>query len=181
MQIACFDLETSSLKANFGVVLCGVVKPIGGPMKVFRLDNYADCIGSNDSALVAALITELSGYLILVAHNGVNFDRKFLNARATRWGLAPLNPRGRMVDPVVVARKHFAISWNGLESLSTFLQTKNRKEGVDGDLWLRAILDHDREAMDAIVQHCKKDVLVLTEVVTKLQPYIGRIQEWGSA
>jgi len=82
---------------------------------------------------------------------------------------------------VVVARRHFAMSWNGLESLSVFLETKARKSPVDGGLWLRAILDHDKAALDAIVKHCVNDVLVLEEVVTKLQPYLGKIQEWGSA
>jgi len=52
---------------------------------------------------------------------------------------------------------------------------------VDGGLWLRAILDHDRAALDEIVLHCINDVLVLEEVVGRLQPYVGKIQEWGSA
>jgi len=178
--ITTMDLETSNLKANFGVVLCGVYKPMGGKHQVLRLDDFTDK-WSEDRDLVAALIAELSTPLILVAHNGVRFDRPFLNARAARWGLAPLNPRGRIIDPVVVARRHFAMSWNGLESLSVFLQTKHRKHPVDGGLWLRAILDHDKSAMDEIVEHCVNDVLVLEEVVEQLQPYIGKVQEWGSA
>ena len=180
MHVSCFDLETSSLKANFGVVLCGVIKPIGGKRAVLRLDDYTDK-WSDDKELVRDLIADLSQPLVLVAHNGVRFDRPFLNARATRWSLAPLDPRGRIIDPVVVARRHFAMSWNGLESLSVFLQTRHRKSPVDGGLWLRAILDHDRAAMDEIVQHCVNDVLVLEEVVTQLKGYIGKIQEWGSA
>jgi DNA polymerase III epsilon subunit-like protein len=180
MQIATFDLETSSLKANFGVVLCGVFKPIGGECRVARLDDFTDK-WSEDRDLIATLITELSSPLILVAHNGVRFDRPFLNARATRWGLAPLNPRGRIIDPVVVARRHFAMSWNGLESLSVFLQTEHRKHPVDGGLWLRAILDHDKFALDEIVEHCVNDVMVLEEVVERLQPFVGKVQEWGSA
>ena len=180
MNICVFDLETSSLKANFGIILCGVHKPIGGKASVLRIDDFTDK-WSEDASLVGALIGELSTPLILVAHNGVRFDRPFLNARAARWGLEPLNPRGRIIDPVVVARRHFAMSWNGLESLSVFLETKARKSPVDGGLWLRAILDHDKAALDAIVKHCVNDVLVLEEVVTKLQPYLGKIQEWGSA
>jgi len=180
MQICVFDLETSNLKANFGVVLCGVYKPIDGKCRVLRLDNFTDK-WSEDRELVGALIAELSAPLVLVAHNGVRFDRPFLNARAARWGLSPLNPRGRIIDPVVVARRHFAMSWNGLESLSVFLQTEHRKHPVDGQLWLRAILDHDKSAMDEIVEHCVNDVLVLEEVVTQLQAYIGKIHEFGSA
>jgi uncharacterized protein YprB with RNaseH-like and TPR domain len=180
VQITVFDLETSSLKANFGVVLCGVLKPIGGKCRALRLDDFTDK-WSEDRDLVATLIDELSITLIPVAHNGVRFDRPFLNARAARWALPPLNPRGRIIDPVTVARRHFAMSWNGLESLSVFLQTKHRKHPVDGGLWLRAILDHDKDAMDEIVEHCINDVLVLEEVVTQLQPYLGKIQEWGSA
>jgi hypothetical protein len=36
----CFDLESSSLNADFGIVLCGVVKAAGKKPKIFRLDAY---------------------------------------------------------------------------------------------------------------------------------------------
>jgi len=39
-QVTCcvFDLETTNLSADFGVILCGVIKPANGRPKVFRAD-----------------------------------------------------------------------------------------------------------------------------------------------
>lgn len=181
MEIACFDLETSSLRADFGIVLCGVIKPIGGRRVTYRIDDQEGTVGSCDMFVVEELIAELGKYLILIAHNGVRFDRPFLNARATLWGLPPMNPRGRIIDPVLLARKHLLVGSNRLDHLAMFLQTKHQKTPVDGAVWQRAVLDHDSAALDEIAHHCVNDVLVLEEIVTKLQPYIGKIQEWGSA
>ena len=117
MKIASFDLETSSLLADFGIVLCGVVKPWNEPPIVFRVDDLHGKVSSDDSVLVRRLIAELSQYLILVAHNGVMFDRKFLNARAVKAKIEPLNPRGRIIDPVWLARKHLNLRSNSLEAV----------------------------------------------------------------
>ena len=181
MKIASFDLETSSLLADFGIVLCGVVKPWDEPARIFRIDDYGGHVGSDDSPLVGRLIAELGEYLILVAHNGVMFDRKFLNARAVRARLEPLNPRGRIIDPVWLARKHLNLRSNSLEAVSMHLQTVHRKLPVDGAVWQKAVLDHDKVALDEIVAHCVEDVLVLEEVCERLQMFVGKIQEWGSA
>lgn len=181
MKIASFDLETSSLLADFGIVLCGVVKPWAEPPVVFRIDDFDGEVGSDDSRLVRRLIADLGQYLILVAHNGVQFDRKFLNARAVRAKIEPLDPRGRIIDPVWLARKHLNLRSNSLEAVSMHLQTVHRKQPVDGSVWQRAVLDHDRQALDEIVEHCIQDVLVLEEVCERLQMFVGKIQEWGSA
>lgn len=177
MKIASFDLEMTNLKANFGVVICGVVKPYKEEAKVFCVPR----VTSNDRKIVAQLVDELNQYTILIAHNGVRFDRPFLNSRAVKWGLPVLNPQGKMYDPVQVARRKLALSWNGLESLALFLGCQNRKYETVGDLWLRAALDHDREALDEIVKHCIADVLVLDEVAERLEPLVGIINSWGSA
>ena len=181
MKIACFDLETSSLMADFGIVLCGVVKPWGEDCRVFRIDDGRGRVGSDDSALVGALVEELSQYLVLVAHNGTMFDRKFLNARAVKAKLPPLNPRGRIIDPVWLARKHLNLRSNSLDNVSMHLQTVARKTPVAGSVWLRAVLDRDKAALDEIVAHCWMDVLVLEEVCERLMPFIGKIDNFGSA
>ena len=176
MKAAIFDLEMTSLKANFGVIICGVVKPCGGEAKIFRVKQ----VSTDDRRIVADLVEELNKYTVLVAHNGVRFDRPFLNSRAVKWGLPVLNPTGKLYDPVLVARRKLAISWNGLESLACFLGCKNRKYETVGDLWLRASLDHDKVALDEIVKHCIADVALLDEVAERLEPLIGMINSWGS-
>ena len=175
--IASFDLETSNLYADFGVVLCGVVKPWGKAPVVFQQTD----VSSDDSEVVKKLVAELDKYTILLAHNGVRFDRPFLNTRATKYGMPILSPRSNIIDPVIVARRHLRMGGNSLENLARYLNTKHQKSKVEGYLWQKATLDGDKDALAAIIKHCIIDVLVLEEVTEMLVPFIGRITEWGSA
>lgn len=177
MNVAVFDLEMTNLKADFGVLICGCVQPYKGKLKTFQVSQ----IESDDSGLVAELVEELNQYTVLIAHNGVRFDRPFLNSRAVKWGLPVLNPAGKIYDPVLVARRKLNLSYNGLESIGRFLGCKHKKFETVGNLWLRAALDHDVDALDSIVKHCQADVVMLTEVAERLEPLIGMINSWGSA
>lgn len=179
MKILFFDLECASLNADFGPLLCGVLKEPARKPITYRLDTYGP-IGSDDSKLVAALVAELSTATVLIAHNGVRFDIPFLNSRALRWGLPTLDAK-RVIDPVLLARKHMKNASNKLENLSLHLGTKHRKSPVDGRVWQSAMYDHSTEAMDEVVAHCIADVYVLEEVTEALKPFIGVIGPWGSA
>ena len=57
----------------------------------------------------------------------------------------------------------------------------NSKTEVKGHLWLAAALDGDSGALDYIVDHCVRDVLVLEKVVGVLKGYSTQFNAWGSA
>lgn len=179
MKVASFDLETTSLKANFGVVLCACIKPFGGAVKTFRGDKYSSWKKqrSNDKDLCMAVLDELKDYDIWIAHNGVKFDVPFLTTRLLQHGI--VTPKEKIIDPVKLARRHLRIGYNSLEQLSSFFQLGS-KTGVDGKYWVRAALDGDRESMDYIVEHCIKDVVLLEKLMNKLRPYVAKIDNWGS-
>ena len=178
LKVAAFDLETSDLKADFGILLVACVQEQGGKPWVYTHD---DPQWSDDSAIVAATIEELSQYDVLVAHNGTKFDLPWLNSRASHHGLAPLPPTIKIIDPVLIARKRFHISYNGLDRVASFLSVVEKKTPVDGQVWVRATLDRDPEALEYIRRHCIRDVEVLNKVMARMRPYLGRINEWGSA
>ena len=173
-KIALFDLETTGLNADFAVVLCAVVKPLGEPSVTFGLQK----MGSYDGALVSCVVDELSKYDVLVAYNGKAFDRRFLNTRALRWGIPPLSMGIPLKDPFLAAKRYMNVSFRSLGQLSYFLKTRHRKSSVDGNVWLEATLDRDEAAFQHIVTHCKADVLVLEEVTQKLVPLCGPIETW---
>jgi DNA polymerase III epsilon subunit-like protein len=155
MKVACFDLETSNLTADFGLILCGSIKQFDqGKMETYRIDAFnTKKVNSNDSALVGALIRRLSDFDILVAHNGVKFDRPFLNSRALRWGFSStdlLRPNGMIIDPVKLARNHLRLGYNGLDQVARLLGCQNEKTRIMGDTWMRAAMDRDPVAMDEV-------------------------------
>lgn len=181
-QFVCtFDIETTGLKADFGSLLAVCIKPWGQPVQTYREDSYKRDRRSRNPAMVLEVITELNKYPILIAHNGVKFDRPWLNTLATIEGIdAHLDPRGKMIDPLQVAWRHLNFSSNRLDALASWLGTKNRKTLVDRDIWLRASMDADSTALDYIVAHCVKDVRVLEEVAWRLRQFIPQINGWGS-
>lgn len=178
-----FDLETTHLNADFGIVLCGVVKGDGEPPKVFRADQihakeWKAGKRSNDKETVKQIVEELYKYDIWCAHNGVRFDLAYLRTRLARWKLPPLRSN-KIVDPVLLARNTLKMSYNSLERIADFLGC-NSKTPVSGDQWLRAYLDGDKDSLDYIVKHCIEDVLTLEKIVEALKAYSTQLNSWGS-
>lgn len=181
INICTFDLETTSLDADFGVLLCAVIKPHHGKPVVLRADKLNprwDKGRSNDKAVVQAAAEELARHDIWIAHNGARFDVPFLRTRLARWGLPPLQD-AKLIDPVQIARNKLKFGYNSLDRITDFAGC-NSKTKVSGDSWLRAALDGDRKAMNYIVDHCIKDVLMLEEIVDLIKPYSKVFNAWGS-
>lgn len=181
ISIATFDLETTSLNADFGIILCGVVKGAGQEAVVLRgdeLNKKWDTKRSDDRATVSAIVEELSKYDILIAHNGLNYDLPFLRTRMAKHGMPALRSF-KLVDPVQVARRSLRMSGNSLERIADFLGC-NTKTTVDGSLWLQAALDGDRAAMQKIVDHCVEDVKMLEAIVDAVKGYSPTFNSKGS-
>jgi uncharacterized protein YprB with RNaseH-like and TPR domain len=176
-----FDLETTNLSADFGVILCGVVKGAGERHKTFRADELNPKWASkrsDDREVLTAIIAELSGYDIWVAHNGAKFDVPFLRTRLLAWGLEPL-PSKKLVDPVLLARNKLRMSFNSLSQVANHLQV-NSKTDVQPQQWIAAALDGDKKAMSYIVEHCVQDVYVLEKVIGELKHYSSTYNTYGS-
>jgi len=175
------DLETTNLSADFGVILCGVLKPAGAKPKVFRADvlnPHWNVRRSDDSHVAKAIATEMDKYDIWIIHNGAKFDLPFLRTRLLRWGLEPL-PSKKLVDPVLLARNKLRMSYNSLEQIANHLGC-NTKTEVKPDCWLSAALDGNRKSMNYIVEHCIQDVMVLEQIIAKLKHYSTNFNSYGS-
>jgi hypothetical protein len=88
-------------------------------LRVFRGDQYSTWARrrSLDRFLVQDICAELLKYDIWCAHNGRYFDVPFLRTRLARWQLPPL-PTRKLIDPLLLARNKFRMSYNSLESLA---------------------------------------------------------------
>jgi uncharacterized protein YprB with RNaseH-like and TPR domain len=187
ITIATFDIETTHLSADFGVILCAVVKastpPDSKPTKpvILRQDELNpdwDKKRSNDRELSIALRRELEKYDVLIAHNGLKFDLPWIRTRLSKWKLAPLKDI-KIVDPVQLARNKLRMSYNSLDRIAEFLGVNSKTE-VTGDMWLKAALDGDRRAMNYICAHCVEDVLTLERIVDAVKSYSTAFNAWGS-
>lgn len=183
IQACYFDIETSNLNADFGVVLCACIKPDGKPVITLRGDRIIKGWGdkrSDDGPLVIAIAEELSKYDLWVAHNGSKFDIPFLNTRLIAARVRPLQKPKVLIDPVWIARNNLRMSYNSLEKLAQVLGV-NTKTEVDPAMWLQATLDGDKRAMNYIVEHCVQDVITLDKVVDKMKHLCSAFNNWGSS
>ena len=174
--VATFDLETYGLEPVFGRLLCGVIKPWGEEPKVFRVRKAS----ADDSKLVTELVTELNRYNILIAHNGLYFDKQFLNGRALEFNQDIIDVNIKMIDPCIIARKNLNLKRNSLDAISEFLNLEERKMHVDSSVWVKAALDHHEESMQTIIERCISDVVVLEMLAQRVMKLTKSINSWGS-
>lgn len=177
MRIIAFDLETTSLSAMIGRVLCCSfceIVPDSGPAFTFRGDakQFRSKDLANDKPLVAAIYETLCKYDVWVAHNGKSFDRRFLNARLIKHNLEPLPPK-LFIDTCRVIRAHCRISAK-LQYARDFLGLAEDKTPISWDVWQRGAA-YDKKSMDEICKHCEQDVKVLRQAYWRLLPLIRQV------
>ncbi len=116
---------------------------------------------------------------IIITQNGKSFDHKKLNARFVTHGMLPPSPY-KIVDTLLIAKKHFAFTSNKLEYMSELLNEKYKKMTSKGrkfvgfDLW-KECLAGNKSAWAEMKKYNSYDVLALEELYKKLIPWEPRI------
>lgn len=132
--------------------------------KAFKEDPFNDYV----------VLSRIKDFLIkedpdlLVAHNGDNFDYKWLNARLIKHGLGPL-PDFAMDDTLKMARSKFKFHSNKLEHLVKFLGIDHKFE-TNYDMWLDIIKGKQKAVRD-MVKYNIQDTKILEDVHEALLPY----------
>jgi uncharacterized protein YprB with RNaseH-like and TPR domain len=180
-----FDLETTALEGDRGIVLCASYESSDYKgVHTLRADdlNHGWNKGrrGDDSGVVAGIATVLKAHDVVVAHNGSRFDIPFLRTRMLKWRM-PRLPDLKLVDPCSVLFRKFRMRSNSLNALLDFLELKDRKTPLDMAVWAEAMNNGTRSAMDKIVKHCVKDVRALSAAFDIVKPYVKLIDDRGSS
>jgi len=184
MKVGIFDLETSSLYANTGIVLCACIKQYGVDRIItVRADEFPTWKNnrSNNRAVVEDVIEILRDFDILVAHNGQYFDKTFLNSACLKYGITPSTRWTKFVDPVLIARRHMRMARNSLTSLIDYFDIQDTKTPVEFKHWMQASHDGNKKSMHYIVKHCERDIISLEQVYDKVRLLVDKIDSRGSA
>ena len=174
-----FDLETTNLSADFSVILSACIKPFGKYPIVFRADEYNKewFTGDrkNDKNITRAIIKELSKHAIVMGHYMTGFDIPYLNAKTVKYQL-PALPNLFVLDTYNLARKNIKISRRRLDALAGYF-FGGKKSAVEGELWMKAGIDGDKEALDAIVKHNIQDVILLERLAQSLFMFMKSMRQ----
>lgn len=175
MDILSLDIEASNLSADFGIVLTFGSKVVGkGKVKVLNILDYlgkdGDLIGAEKRLLkdVSKVMLDSDVWL---THYGTWYDIPFLNTRLLYHGLPVLPPNYPHIDTWKISRNRLKLRNNRLVTISSFLKTLDEKDAIQPEAWLRALGGH-RPSMAKIVEHNRRDVLVLEEVYMILRPLV---------
>jgi uncharacterized protein YprB with RNaseH-like and TPR domain len=169
---AFFDLETTNLKANFGRILCASVADMFGNVRTFRIDEepWKRERRRDDIALAVGLRDYLEQFDVLVGWYSKMFDIPYLNTRLLIGNERPLRSDMMHFDPIWKAKKgSLALHSARLDAVAKTFRLEVQKTGLDPEIWNDAA-DGEKEAMDYVVEHCEKDVLVLRQAFHILKP-----------
>lgn len=175
LRILAWDIEASNLNADFGIVLCVGFKEVGrGRPEVYDILDYQ---GKGGDLIKAErrLLQDVSKRLldsdVWLTHFGTWYDVPFVNSRLLYHRLPILPPNYSHIDTWKIARNRLKLRNNRLITISEFLGTEDEKNAIKPEQWLRALGGH-RPSMAYIVDHCRRDVLVLEEAYTRLRPLV---------
>lgn len=175
MRILAWDLECSNLSADFGIILTAGFKEVGeGKPEVYNILDYTgedrDLIRA-EKRLLKDISTRLLDCDVWLTHYGTWYDIPFVNTRLLYHGLPVLPPNFAHIDTWKVSRNRLKLRNNRLATISDFLKTDDEKNAIKPEQWIRALGGH-RPSMNYIVDHNRRDVLVLEEVYSILRPLV---------
>lgn len=175
IKLLAYDIEASGLNADFAIVLCVGFKWVGEPTRTTKVFNILDYPGKDliekERGLLVAISEVICSADAVLGHFSAYYDLPFLNTRLLYHRLPVLPPQIAQVDTWKTARYRLKLRNNRLKTISEFLGTKEEKNAIKPEQWIRAMGGH-RPSMDYIVEHCRRDIVVLEEAYHRLLPLI---------
>ena len=170
-RVCYLDVESTNLKASFGVMLSWAIKERGGKTYFDVLKPKDFDADIQDKRIVESLVQKLSQYNLIVTYYGTKFDIPFIRSRALYWGI-PFPAYGNIfqLDMYYVVRSKLSLHSNRLQAAAEFLGIKG-KTPIDNVFWRRAIFG-DQKALHEILRHNIGDVVVLELVHNRMQPFL---------
>lgn len=174
-RILVWDIEASNLKADYGILLAFGYKFLDEEdAKVLMIHDYKRYKKdrTDDSVLLEEAVRVLNSADIWVSFYGRHYDVRFIKARMMyhRMGYLPNTPHVDLYDHT---KSNMTISSGRLSNVSGFLKLSTEKTPITGDIWIKALAG-DKESLEYIRDHCKRDVLLTEELYKVLGPAVIR-------
>lgn len=170
-RIGFLDIETSNLKANFGIILCWCVLDEKGKLFEDYLTKKDVLSGDEDKRIVQSCINTITQFNRICGHYSTYFDLPFLRTRAIIHGLNfPEQGLLYHTDVWKMAKKSLCLHSNRQDVIAESLYGKTVKTRISHPAWRKAMLG-DQKAAAEVLDHCRKDVEDLKRNYNTLKPY----------
>lgn len=171
-NVAFFDLETSHLKANIGILLSWAFKLRDGGVVYDVITKKDITSGVMDKRIVKSFLAAIQPLDVLVGYYSTKFDVPFIRTRALMLGI-PFPTFGQKFhhDVYYTAKWKLDLHSNRLDVVGAALGCNSKKTFLDISIWQKAQYG-DRKCLDYVLEHNKADVKLLEEVFEKMVPFI---------
>jgi hypothetical protein len=106
----------------------------------------------------------------IVGHNGDNFDKKWINARAAYHELPTLHGV-RTEDTYKMIKREFKLPSYKLSFVCPYFGL-NQKLSTDSSLWQDVTFKKDKLALKDMVTYCENDVAILKQLYQRIFKYV---------
>jgi uncharacterized protein YprB with RNaseH-like and TPR domain len=171
-RIAFLDIETSNLKADFGVVLCWDILDDEDVIHKDWLTRSDVESGDEDRRIIQSCVAEMMQYDRICTHFGTYFDIPFIRSRCLANGIYFPGPEYPIyhTDVWKMAKTKLCLHSNRQDAVAEFLHGKTIKTRLDHPAWRKAMFG-EPEAMAKVVHHCDCDVKDLKKNFYSLLPF----------
>lgn len=175
LRVGYFDIEATSLNASFGYMLSWYIKVAGKNEYYSSVINKKEIFDEKfDERLVKELLEAFKNFDVIYTWYGSDrkFDIPFIRTRAYTHGLEdglPNNMEMFVMDLWILARNKLKAYNNRLDTIARQVGIDNvKKTPLDPGTWVIAAVGN-KEALDYISLHNKRDVQLLERVHSKLK------------
>jgi uncharacterized protein YprB with RNaseH-like and TPR domain len=170
-RIGYLDIETTSLKANVGIMLSWAIKgrdTSGTTSALITKEEIFD--GKYDSRIVEMLCEEMNNYDTLMTYYGTRFDVPFIRTRALDHGIRfPFYREVSHKDLYYQVRSKLRLNSNSLKTATEFLGIRGKTK-LDPRVWRDATYG-DTDALQTVLSHNIADVIILERLHKKIEDY----------
>ena len=172
------DIETSNLKANFGIMLCWCIGDDEGNIYEDYVTKEDVLSGNEDKRIVQSCIDAMREFDRIIGHFSTYFDIPYLRTRALIHKI-PFPEHGELMHTDVwkMAKSKLCLHSNRQDVISESMRGKTVKTRIDNKAWRKSMLG-DEKAIAEVLDHCERDVEDLVNNYNMLLPYYNETRSY---
>tara|TARA_R100000664_G_C2756038_1_gene143832 strand:+ start:2141 stop:2863 length:723 start_codon:yes stop_codon:yes gene_type:complete len=170
-KLGYLDIETTSLKANVGIMLSWAIKKRDTNDISSALITKEEIFdGDYDNRIVEQLCEELNNYDTIFTYYGTRFDIPFIRTRAIDNNIRfPMYREVTHKDLYYHVRSKLRLSSNSLKTATEFMGIRGKTK-LDPRVWRNAAYG-DQKSLETVLHHNIADVAILERLHKKIEDY----------
>lgn len=171
-KIGHLDIETTNLKANWGIVLSYAILDDKDNEILGRVLTPNEIrSGTYDKKLLQECCEDIRKFDRITTYNGIRFDIPFLRTRSIYWGIDfPLFREVKHTDVYFTVKHKTSFHSKRLGVVAPFFHIPAKDHPLNPEIWINC-LSGKKEALEFVWTHNKEDIFSLKGVFHKLEDY----------